>query len=313
MAQFNATDNPDFVADPNGRLVPRDSVDPADIVERAPSATPTPTASNTSGAATYNREAVDAIQNKLSTIQGKMLELANSSKNLSRASVDASLGSQAAASGALGAARSGAPDTRDATVSRAVSGQGAAETASNRAAASGRATETYNDQRFKVAAYKAAGDLGLNQAALEVKVDSLNMDATTDYLNNLFANQRLEKDINQQQAERIMNYVRDMALIDQQYYSLDLQDQNALQNRIMDRYSIDEHLRAGVRQIESQGTTPTDILFGAAQAGGQAYARYGGSSKPSTQTPIYDVNSSITQGLAGPDASGGAGGYQGGR
>lgn len=306
MAVFKPTDDPRFVMDESGRYIPKDSVDPADISSGpspGPSVVQTPDAKEaTNNAPQYNRSKLDELQTGLSKIKGYMQAIASSKRQFSQAEAAGNQAMNEAASSALGAARGGvrdssgrrAPGTGDAAFSKAIGGGAAAEMAAASSASSARATEEANDTKFRLDALKAAGELGLNQAALEVKVENLNMAAATDYLNNLFADNRQQAQISEQQAGRIMGAMKDLALLEQDYYAMDLQDQNALQDRILNRWGIDEGLRNGIKAIEANGTSPSDVLFGGAQVAGGAYARYLGTKKPEANEPLPASNPTYT-------------------
>lgn len=322
---FTETEDPAFVKSSSGRLVPRDAVDPSMIVKGVPYQTSTPTHRDaTAGAPTLDRSAVDQTIGKLNTIRGKITQLAEVDRQFSVAGAQADQARSQAELSALGAARGTPSKNRDAALSQAGGALGRAESAIASQEATGRTTEAEDNQRFKLAAYDAAGKLGLNTAALDVDIAQLDMRAATNYLNNLFSDNRTKVELNDDQAARALSYLKDMALLEKDYYAMSLDDKNRLEERILARHEIDQRTRVALAQAKASKTSPLEILAGIGQAAIQTGATYYGAASASNAAESQALGQASGaaysrasnqpfSSVAGPDASGGSGFYSGGR
>lgn len=180
---------------------------------------------------------------------------------------------------ALSLARSGSRRDRAGNEARAIQAGTELAAQTGQAAAGLRANEEAAQQQIRLEAYKAAGDLGLNSGALELDVNRINMDSATNFLNQLFNRENLQLQIDQQEAERVTNFVRDMALLSRDYYSLGMQERQAVRDDLTRRYGIDEQTRLGLEQLEQSGSVNWEqvganmlagAVVGAAQVGTKA-------------------------------------------
>ena len=311
---YTVTADPNWLQSPDGKLIPREAVDPHDIVGQTPLDTRTPTVADAAGAPKIDDARIDAVVGKLDAVKQTMGELGAASRQFSVAGAQGAAQSAGIASQALGMARSGPPGTSATALSQAMSQGGAAEGQANRTATMARAGEEDQDQRFKLAAYSAAAKLGLAQAGLDVKIEQANVASATNYLNQLFQLNGIKQEVNEQEAESMLRFAKDLMTLDVKKYGLDQRRQNDLEDRLLDRERISSATRNKLKLLkEAKGQTALGILGPAIQAGASAYARGAFDSGGEPSSSVYDIESSQTQAAAPADASGGAGGYQGGR
>lgn len=260
MAQFQETSDPGFVQDATGRMVPRDSVDPQDIAPLYATQQPTG-ASAAAGAPVADRGGLDAIQGKLDAVRGVLGQLSSSSRSTSLASAQATSSSNNAELGALGAARSGGGSAAiDANAGKGADVALAGGTA--------RANETDADKRLRIDAANAAGQLGLKQAGLEFKLSADNLGAATSYLNNLFAENRIKMNLNEDQTARVTNYLKARSALDYDYAALSAQQRLDADKLLTQRFAIDANASEALYKLEQNDRfNVTGALTGLAQAG----------------------------------------------
>lgn len=246
-------------------------------------------------APTVDRTRVDALLGNVNRATSGLLGLAELESGLSVAEAQlnraadlaarqAAVDTEASQRAALGAARGvrsrgdRALAERQAIGEAGFIGQEAARTASLRQAQTAgdlavlRATEEDQARRLRMDAYKLAGDLGLNASALEADLSKTNLESATNWINQEFAQRGLDKQLSQQEAERVQGFIRDMALIEQQYRALDQANQQAIRDDLTRRYGIDQQTQVALEQIEASGEFRWDQLLtgfvgGAAQGG----------------------------------------------
>ena len=218
-----------------------------------------------------DRSKVDPLLGGLSGYENRIAALAGDQTGMSVAEAQLLRGDQLAKlraadqlrqsqAGALGAARSsrdrGATGLleRQAVGEQAYLGQEAqrqdvlrqAELEGNQAIL--RATESDADRRFKLDALKTAGDLGLNTAALEVDVSKADLGSANNWINNEFQQQGINKQLDQQQTEGLLNFTRDMAAIQEQYAGLDQASQQFIVDAQLKKYGIDQATYSALKQ-----------------------------------------------------------------
>ncbi len=248
-----------------------------------------------------DRAKVDEILGGLSGYQNKIADLAEDNTGLSvaeeqlkkatdLANLQAGIDTEASQRAALGQARSSRSRAdrglleRQAVGEAAFVGQEAARTASLRQAeqqgnlAELRAQEADYDRRFRLEALGKAADLGLNRSALEVDISKTNLDSATNWINQQFGQLGIDKQINQQQAESLLGFTRDMAAIQLQYDQLSSQEQQQADALLMQKYGIDQQTMVSMKQIKEQGKFKWDQVL-AGIAGGVGTAVTGGVAK----------------------------------
>lgn len=206
----------------------------------------------TDGPAQVDQQKINALLGNVNTANAGILGIAQNQNDLSLAQAQLASGAEAAARSALGQARSG--NTRDRAMNeRAAVGEGSAiAQQANRDAAVLRAQEEESNRKLRLDAYKAAGDLGLNTAGLQVDVSNLNMQAATSYLNNLFETQRTGMQIDQAKAEMLTGFLRDMTLISKDYYALNMQERQSVRDDLTRRYGFDKQMEAEVARLDAE-------------------------------------------------------------
>lgn len=226
-------------------------------------ATVAPPAAPGAQAPTVDRSAIDPLLKGLSSYQGQIAGLAGDQTGLSVAEAQLLKGDQLAKiraanelqnsqAGALGAARSSRNRGDTALLERQAVGEQAylgqesqrqdvlrqAELEGNQSIL--RATEADADRRFKLDALKTAGDLGLNTAALQTDISKADLGSANNWINNEFQQQGLNKQLDQQQTEGLLNFTRDMAAIEEQYAGLDQASQQFIVDSELKKYGIDQ-------------------------------------------------------------------------
>ncbi len=248
-----------------------------------------------------DRTKVDNILNGLSGYQNKIADLAEDNTGLSvaeaqlkkatdLANLQAGIDTDASQRAALGAARSSRSRAdrslleRQAVGESAYIGQEAARTASLRQAeqqgnlAELRAQEADYDRRFRLEALGKAADLGLNRSALEVDISKTNLDSATNWINQQFGQLGIDKQLNQEQAQSLLGYTRDMAAIQLQYDQLNSQEQQQADALLMQKYGIDQQTMVAMKELKEKGKFHWDQVL-AGVAGGAGTALTGGIAK----------------------------------
>lgn len=229
------------------------------------------------GPAEVDRAKIDALLGNVNKATGGLAALAASEDQYSAAQAQLAQGTAAVQANTLALARSG--NRRDSAALGAQALQRNVELGgeATRSAAALRAQEEDQNRRLKLDAFKAAGDLGLNTAALEVDVNSLNMTAATSYLNNLFETNRLGLQLDEAEAARVTNFIRDMALVEKDYYALSAAERQSFRDDLTRRYGIDKGTALALKQLDKSddlnwGQLATGFVSGAAQGGTSALA-----------------------------------------
>lgn len=205
------------------------------------------------GPAEVDRARIDALLGNVSKATSGLMGLGQRDLEFSAAQAQLRQGLEQGQRQSLALARSGSRRDRAGNEARAIQSNTELAAQTGQAAAGLRATEEAAQQKIKLDAYKAAGDLGLNAGALDLNTQSLDMNAATNFLNQLFGRENLQLQIDQQEAERVTNFVRDMALLSRDYYSLGMQERQAVREDLTRRYGISEQTRLGLEQLEQAG------------------------------------------------------------
>jgi hypothetical protein len=205
---------------------------------------------------------------------GSSLAEAQLAKGQKQAQLNSQINLEATQRGALSAARSSRSRADRGLLERAAVGEqaylgqeGQRQDAQRQADFEGnqailRAQEEDSDRRFRLDALSKASDLGLNTAALETDISKANLGSATDWVNNQFQQLGIDKQINQQQAESILGYTRDMAAIQFQYDQLSEQEKQAADAMIMQKYGIDQQTGVALKGIKEQGKFHWDQMLG---------------------------------------------------
>lgn len=229
--------------------------------------------------AEVDRAKIDALLGNVSKANSGLMGLGERDLAFSQAQAQLRQGLDQGQRQALSLARSGSRRDRAGNEARAIQAGTELAAQTGQAAAGLRAQEEAAQQQIRLDAYKAAGDLGLNASALELDVSRINMDSATNFLNQLFNRENLQLQIDQQEAERVTNFVRDMALLSRDYYSLGQQERDAVRQDLTRRYGISEQTRVALEQLEQAGEVNWEqvganmlsgAVIGAAQVGAKA-------------------------------------------
>jgi hypothetical protein len=202
------------------------------------------------GPAEVDRARIDALLGNASKATSGLMSLGQRDLQFSAAQAQLRQGLDQGQRQALSLARSGSRRDRAANEARAIQAGTELAAQTGQTAAGLRATEEAAQQQIRLDAYKAAGDLGLNAGALDLNVQQLDMNAATNFLNQLFARENLQLQIDQQEAERVTNFVRDMALIERDYYTLSVQERQAVREDLTRRYGIDQQTALALEQLD---------------------------------------------------------------
>jgi hypothetical protein len=273
-------------------------------------------------APTANRANIDPLLDGINSVQQKLLGLADETRGMSaaeaalhKASREADLRTafsvEASQRGALGAAR-GARNRNDRALlerqaigDSSFIGQEAARTqALTDVSQAGelatlRAGEEDADRRFKAEVLGKAADLGLNVAAVEVDLSKADLGSATNWLNNEF--DKLKSDgqlelgyaqLDQQKTESILGFTKDMATLQFEYDKLSVEDQNATDALLMQKYGIDQQTMVALKQIKaSTGMNWNQVLMGVIGAAGSgATAAIARTSDERLKTDIAEVD-----------------------
>lgn len=251
-----------------------------------------------------NREKVDPLLRGIDSVQQKLLSLADETRGMSaaeaalhqagrEADLRTAFGVEQSQRAALGAAR-GARNRGDrALLERQAVGeagfmgqeaartQALADVTQAGQLAQLRAGEEDADRRFKAELLGKAADLGLNTAALEVDISKADLGSATNWLNNQFDLLKQQgqlglgyAQLDQQKAESILGFTKDMAALQYEYDKLSVEDQNAADQLLMQKYGIDQQTMVALKQIKESGKMRWDqiltSLIGGAGSGATA-------------------------------------------
>jgi hypothetical protein len=245
--------------------------------------TSAPTPALDQGPAEMDRANIDRLLGNVSRANSGLLSLGQRDLEFSAAQAQLQQGLDQGQRQSLSLARSGSRRDRAGNEARAIQAGSEMASQTSQAAAGLRATEEAAQQQIRLDAYKAAGDLGLNSAALELDVSKMNMDAATNFLNQTFNRENIQLNLDQQEAERVTNFVRDMALLDKDYYALSQQERDAVRQDLTRRHGISESTRLGLEQLEATGGvnwTQVGATLGAAAIGATATILTAGAAAP---------------------------------
>jgi hypothetical protein len=249
-------------------------------------------------APTLGREEIDKSLSGLDAYQTALWEMSQDNTGLSAAeaqlkkatdlaNVQAGIATESSQRAALGQARSArnrgdrAFLEQQAIGEAGFIGQEASRTAALRQAESEgnlsvlRAGEEDADRRFRLEAIKEAAGLGLNTAALEVDISKADLASLTNQINNDAAFKQLGLQLDQRQAESLLNYSRDMAALQFQYDKMSVDDQNATDALLMQKYGIDQGTMVALKQMKDARRMNWNqflagAMTGATQAGATA-------------------------------------------
>ncbi len=221
---------------------------------------------NPLAAAPIDRTAANAVLAATNQATSQILGQSQQGLNLSVAQAQLAQNAQNAQSAALGLARSG--NRRDrAMLERQAIGEGAAiQSQAGQASAILRAQEEQANQEFRVNAAATAGKLGLDQAAAQINMEQLDLGAATDYVNQRFQAAGLNRQLNQQEAQRATNAIRDLKLIEKDYQAMDLAHQESIDRELTTRYGIDQQTYLALKGIAAEPGFWEKLALGAGQA-----------------------------------------------
>lgn len=99
------------------------------------------------------------------------------------------------------------------------------------------------------------GDLGLNQAGLDIKVGAENVGAVTNSLNQLFIDHGLNLQLDESEAARVTKAVQDWLFISTQLDGVDQATQDATLDRILKVEGIDARTALAIKQMKANEPT----------------------------------------------------------
>jgi hypothetical protein len=120
-----------------------------------------------------------------------------------------------------------------------------------------RATESQADKDFKLKALTAAGELGLNQTALEIDLKKVNIADATERMKVALGYAQLDET----KAQNILAFTRDMASIQFKYDELTVTDQNEADRLLMTKYGIDEGTMLALKKIKADDKANWDNMM----------------------------------------------------
>lgn len=115
-----------------------------------------------------------------------------------------------------------------------------------------RAAEEDADRTFKFNAVAEAAKLGLNVAALELDMSKADLGSVTNQINQQFQMMGLEKQLDQRQAESMLNFTRDMAVLQQKYDQMDVDAQIETEKLLMQKYAVDQETYRALKDLQSK-------------------------------------------------------------
>lgn len=201
-----------------------------------------------------NTQAIDALTGDLSNIQGNILGIHADDGTNSLAQQQAAKDADLAQRHALGLAMGGSPRARSALAQQAIGEQAFIGSELSQQQANLRAQQEENTRRLKAEAAQAAADLGLNAGALDIDVNDLNMKSVSNYLSQMFADYRMNVQLDEDQAQRVTNFIRDMALVEEKYDELDQASKNAFFDRELKKYNIKANVALALKQADADRT-----------------------------------------------------------
>lgn len=255
-----------------------------------------------------DRTRVDPLLDGINAVQQKLLNLADETRGMSaaeaalhkagrEADLRTAFSVEASQRGALGAARGSRNRGDRALLERQAIGdasfigqegartQALADVSQAGELATLRAGEEDADRRFKAELLGKAADLGLNTAAIEVDISKADLGSATNWINNEF--DKLKADgqldlgyaqIDQQKAESILGFTKDMATLQYEYDKLSVEDQNQTDALLMQKYGIDQQTMVALKQIKAQtgvnwGQILTSVIGGVGSGATAAIAK----------------------------------------
>lgn len=267
-------------------------------------------------APTIDRERIDALTGGLNTYQTALWEMAQDNTGLSAAEAmlqkasslaqfEAANATRQAQRGALGQARSARNRGDRALLEQQAIGdasylgtQAAFDAAkANRQTtfeiAELRAKEEAADKDFRFNAIKEAANLGLNTAALELDISKADLDSATNWINQEFAREGLQLQLDQAKTEQILGFTRDMAALQFQYDQMNVADQQETARLLMQKYQIDQNTWMGLQQIKASkqfdwSGVATALIGGAASGATAAIAKSDVNAKTNIETASAD-------------------------
>lgn len=237
-----------------------------------------PATSTPPGAAPVaDRSKIDPLEQNVNSAISGLYGLAAQDQQSSVAEAQLRQAQAQATSTALGQARSGNRRDRAGAERQALEEGQYNLQAQGRDLATLRATEEQQKIQTRLAAYKAAGDLGLNQSALEINLDNINTAAATSYINNQFQQANVKLNINEQEAQRVTQFAQAMALLGEQYYGLSQAEQDQIRDDYTRRYGIDQSTSVALKQLAAgRKVNWTQFLLGLGQGAITGAATIGG-------------------------------------
>lgn len=237
------------------------------------------------GAPTVDTSKVDSTVAGVNNTISSLLDLANTSRTTSAAEAQLLQSDQLARvrsqqelqnsqSAALGAARSGNRRDqgllqRQAIGESAYLGQESQRQAVQQQAnlegnlAQVRATEENNDLARRGDLLDKAAGLGLNVAALQTDIGKADLGAATQYLNNEFQSQNIDKQLSVQQTQQTLAYLQAMSAIQYDYDKMSDSDKQHTQDLMMQQYGVDAQTADVLAQIKAtHKSTGEKILDG---------------------------------------------------
>lgn len=228
-----------------------------------------------------NRERIDPLLDGINSVQQQLMNLGAETRGMSaaeaalhkagrEADLRTAFSVEASQRGALGAAR-GARNRGDrALLERQAVGdasfigqegartQALADMEQSGQLAGLRATEEDADRRFRADVLGKAADLGLNTAALEIDISKADLGSATNWINNQFdqlkADGQLDlgyAQLDQAKTESILGFTKDMATLQYEYDKLTVEDQNATDALLMQKYGIDQQTMMALKQLKA--------------------------------------------------------------
>ncbi len=195
--------------------------------------------------------AIDSLISKANDVQSRILSIGQNDVENNQALRQAQDSSLLSQQHTMGLARAGSPRARSALVGQAIGEQAFQQAELTGTEAGLRAQLEEQHRALTLETQQAAKDLGLNAAAVDLDVNGLNMKSVSNYLSQMFANYRQNVQLDEKQAANVMDFMKEMALIEVDYDKLDQASKQAFFDRELKKYGIKADVALALKQADA--------------------------------------------------------------
>lgn len=234
---------------------------------RDPNATPTaPDAAQ--AAPVVDETKIQGLLDNINSIQAQIQGLSGDDEGFAQARAELTQAMEAAKQGALSLARGGSRRGTSALLSQAMGEQAALTADESQSAAVLRAQQEDQKRKLELDIQNTAAGLGLQEAGLQIRTEGLNLESAANYLDQLFQDKGLKMRVDEREAGRITEFVRDMALVQADYDRMNQADKNAFLDRLIREHGINESTSAALKQIAASEPGWLDVGIGILKTAG---------------------------------------------